>query len=185
MLMASSHLKDVMGPAVEANGMVAGRDDPGMLLEPIPSRPAGSSTVTVRHVTTLEGLQDFQDVAAGIFFPMSTLKRMFPSIPDREGSGEGGPQLFVCYDNGKPVATSMLLVSLGLGGIFFVGTREEARKRGYGTAATWAAVLAARQEGCDACFLTASDVGLPIYERMGFRKVLKYLQWHTPGPKDG
>jgi GNAT superfamily N-acetyltransferase len=52
-----------------------------------------------------------------------------------------------------------------------VVTRPARRRRGYGTAMTWAAVSAAQGMGCRAFVLTATDMGYPVYVKMGFAPV--------------
>jgi GNAT superfamily N-acetyltransferase len=179
-ILSMSDLSDTVGPAAVGSGMVGGHDMPGLLLDPIPARPTSTLSVTTRHVTTPDELHDFHVVGTESFrFPMMWMRVSFPRVPDRDGKGEGVPQLFVCYDNGVPVATSALVVTNGIGGIYFVGTKEKVRKRGYGTMATWAAIEASREQGCDACFLQASELGLPVYERIGFRMVVDYPEWQS------
>ena len=58
--------------------------------------------------------------------------------------------------------------------MYAVGTLADARRRGVGTAATWAAVAAGRAWGCDKVVLQASEMGFPMYRAMGFRTVVRY-----------
>ena len=83
-------------------------------------------------------------------------------------------RLFTGRLDGRPVATSIAIRSGDVSGVYGVGTHESARRRGVGTAVTWAAVEAGRAWGCDTIVLQASDMGLPVYERMGFRTVVSY-----------
>ena len=59
-------------------------------------------------------------------------------------------------------------------GIYAVGTLPEARRRGVGTAATWAAVAAGRDWGCDTIVLRRARWAFPMYQEMGFRTVVRY-----------
>ena len=54
------------------------------------------------------------------------------------------------------------------------GTLRDARRRGVGTAATWAAVSAGRAWGCETIVLQSSAMGYAVYEAMGFRTVVRY-----------
>lgn len=76
--------------------------------------------------------------------------------------------------DGRPVGVSLAIRSGDVGGVYAVGTLPDARRRGVGTAATWACVTAGRAWGCGAIALQASDMGLPIYAAMGFRTVVEY-----------
>jgi predicted acetyltransferase len=65
-------------------------------------------------------------------------------------------------------------------GIYNVATLPSHRKRGYGEAMTWRAVAGGAAAGCDVAILQASQMGRPIYERMGFRLVAPYRTFHRP-----
>jgi len=69
----------------------------------------------------------------------------------------------------------------GVGGVGWVGALPDAFGRGYGRAATWAVV----REGLarDASFLSlqASQMGAPMYTRMGFTTPTHYRWFLVPG----
>lgn len=71
--------------------------------------------------------------------------------------------------DGRPVATAQLFVGAGVAGIYNVTCLPEARGRGIGTAVTRAALLEARRQGYDLSILQASDLGYPVYRRLGFQ----------------
>ena len=76
--------------------------------------------------------------------------------------------------DGVVVATSMLIATGSVAGIYWVATLEEHRGHGYGEALTWAAVGGGREFGCEIASLQASKLGRPVYTRMGFEHVLDY-----------
>jgi predicted N-acetyltransferase YhbS len=55
-----------------------------------------------------------------------------------------------------------------------IAALESHRRRGSGEAMTWAAANAGARAGCTAAVLQASELGAPVYERMGFRTVTQY-----------
>jgi hypothetical protein len=76
--------------------------------------------------------------------------------------------------DGRPVTTATAYVGQGFVGIYAVGTTKDARGRGYGEAATWAATLCRPDLPAT---LQASPMGRPVYERMGYRTVAEFTVW--------
>lgn len=132
---------------------------PGMVLHPIPEPPDPAPGVTVTPGIE-RGLADY-------------LPRSFASDSD--------VRVFTARLDGRPVGTSIVIRTGEVAGVYGVGTVPEARGRGVGTAASWAAVAAGRAWGCDTIVLQATEMGLPIYERMGFRTVVRYITFSSRG----
>jgi len=80
-------------------------------------------------------------------------------------------RLYVGYMDGKAVATNLAYNGGGVTGLFCIGTIPEYRGRGIGTAITLAPLYDARDEGYQYGVLFASEFGMPVYERIGFRYV--------------
>jgi GNAT superfamily N-acetyltransferase len=87
-------------------------------------------------------------------------------------------QYYLAFLDGKPVATSALTLAAGVAGIFSVATLEAARGRGIGAAVTMAPLLAARDRGYAVSVLQASEMGYPIYARMGFTEQFRYRSFY-------
>ncbi len=154
-------------------GMSFDEGSPGMLLQNVPaSFPNHPETLAIKKVSNTKEMVDFFNVLRASFkIPMFALKVSYPEVPDHPVS------LFVGYEANVPVSCSSLVCLNGIGGIFSVGTSPESRRKGYGEALTWMAVKESRELGCDANFLQASEMGAHVYEKMGFRQVISYLEW--------
>ncbi len=84
---------------------------------------------------------------------------------------------------GEPVATSCVYSLHGISTINMVTTMPEHRRRGYGEAMVWHAIQAGVANGSDAAYLQSSEMGYPLYERMGFRKAFSLQTWIYRPPK--
>lgn len=91
----------------------------------------------------------------------------------------GGPwRFFVAYVDDEPASVASAFVSQGISQVEWVATLPEHRGKGLGEAVTWRATLA---EPDLPATLIASDMGRPIYERMGFLPVQRMTLWHWKG----
>lgn len=88
-------------------------------------------------------------------------------------------EVFLGRVDGRAVATSIAFVSHGFCGVYAVATAAEARSRGYGEALSWAATLFRADLPAT---LQASDMGLPIYRRMGYEVFGHFTVWEGPRP---
>jgi GNAT superfamily N-acetyltransferase len=146
---------------------------PGLLLDPIPEQiPPPPKGVKVHRVDTVEELQVFERTASRAYEVESgPVYREWLTYP--------GFSFHLAYCRDEPVATATLVASHGVAGIVYVGTVPEARRRGFGRAAVWAAIEEGRRQGLRTSALWATPMGRAMYERMGFRPITEYLIW-TP-----
>jgi len=186
-LVTTPESSEAFMPLIRELGLEKARDEPGMVLDPIPDwRPLPPRHLEIRRVTEPEEIHravETGDIAFGI--PPGTLNPLADTVADgiRSGTFRGG--CYLGYHSGRPVATSMRYTSDRIAGVYFVTTLPEFRQRGIGEAMTWrAAVDGKREEGCVASFLQASDMGRPVYERMGYRIVVNYELWRKPVAKE-
>ena len=76
--------------------------------------------------------------------------------------------------DGRPVTTATAFIDEGFVGIYAVATARDARRRGYAEAVTWAATLCRPDLPAT---LQASEMGQPVYERMGYRTIADFTVW--------
>jgi GNAT superfamily N-acetyltransferase len=85
--------------------------------------------------------------------------------------------LLVGFLGGEPVATGVGYTFGGITGIWGIATLPSARGRGIGTAITGSVAEAGKRWGSRAAHLWATEMGLPVYRRMGFRHVANKAAW--------
>ena len=148
---------------------------PGMALHPVPEAPTPSPDVTVVSVDDA-GIEEFLSVGTGSGLPRDLAERMFsPAFlgdPDVRG--------FIGRLRGRPVGYALAIRSERANGVYNVGTLPDARRRGVGTALTWAAAAACREAGLDTVVLQSSEMARTMYEAMGFRTVVRYAVFREP-----
>jgi len=160
--------------ALEKLGWHAGWRSPVMATELAPTAGTTKPGVTVEEVTAATLAEWSRVVAVSFGCPEEYVEG--PASYDRDVGlpGETPLRRFLLRADGEPVASSALLPgppASRLAGIFSVGTLEPARGRGFGTVVTQAAMDAARESGAQVAVLQASDMGRPVYERLGFETV--------------
>jgi GNAT superfamily N-acetyltransferase len=140
-------------------GWLVTEEEPALVMEGAPATlPAAPAGLTVRRVGDEAGLEDFFAVSRG--------GRRW--VPSAEAARDRRVAVLVGYLDGKAVATARVSGHGDVADLMGVETRPEHRRRGYGTAMTWAAVGAARDMGCRVFVLTATEMGYPVYVKMGF-----------------
>ena len=163
--------------ACERLGMPYSDTVPGMASTSmsVPAPPAG---LDIRLVDSGPALHDFRAViSAGYGIPLAMVEAFVTADLTRAPEVES----YVGYLNGLPAASSTLVFGGGVAGIHNVATAPRSmpcqviaspkpRFRNSGAAC-----------GCDMAALQSSEMGQPIYERMGFRTVSPYRTFHRPG----
>jgi GNAT superfamily N-acetyltransferase len=153
----------------------AGSLYPGMVLHPVPDVPRPSAGVSVVPIFA-PSLDEFIGVLEESGLQAELAHRLIsPSF-----AADPDVQLFVGRLDRKPVGTSIAIRSREASGVYYVGTLPGARRRGVGSAVTWAAVGAGRAWGCDTIVLQSSVMGLSMYADMGFRTVAPYVTFAEP-----
>jgi len=85
---------------------------------------------------------------------------------------------------GRPAATAMVLCSHGVAGVYWVGTSPDARRRGLAELVTRAVGNIGLDAGMRVAALQASQMGHPVYVRMGYETVSS-TRWYLVRPSRG
>lgn len=157
---------------LEAHGFVRQRDLPMMVLQPDAPALWATRQLHVREAREASVRADFQRVAFESFgypLPLAALAL----TDDLLTLGHVIP--FVGYLDGVACASSMLITSGDVAGIYWVGTLTQARGKGFGAAVTAHAAAEGLARGARHVCLQASPMGAPVYTGMGFAVARSYL----------
>jgi len=89
--------------------------------------------------------------------------------------------VYVGYADGAPVASGLGWRTGRVVGVYAIATIPAARHRGYAAAMTARIMTDGLASGCDTAALQASELGRPIYERLGFTVDVRYVAYRWPG----
>jgi GNAT superfamily N-acetyltransferase len=142
---------------------------PGMALHPIPRDPGPPDGHEIRRITDAAGLEDHIRIVVEGFEVPEPIGR--PWIGEELWLRDGCA-VYVGYTDNRPVSSGFGVRTGRTIGIYNIATVERARRRGYGAAVTARVAADGAAEGCDVAILQASDMGRPVYERIGFRTVI-------------
>jgi GNAT superfamily N-acetyltransferase len=145
--------------------------------------PPGLEIVPVRDAATLAEFIDVLAAEMGVpdGAPNPAARHhaaLLEAIP-RTLPGEPVPLRYLGRIDGRAVATSRIAIAAGVAGLYAVATLPDVRGRGIGRAMTLAALGAGRSIGLRIGVLQASDSGLPVYRRLGFRTMFDYAVYQA------
>jgi GNAT superfamily N-acetyltransferase len=170
LLRVRARMDDATERAAEAAGMRYTDELPAMVLQNLAEAPAADGPVRIERVCDAAGAALFSCVCIEAFDMPVHLGAIFtPALLDATGVEE-----YIGYAGEEPVATALLACTGEVAGIYNIGTLAGWRGRGIGEAMTRHAIEQGRRAGCAIASLQASEMGRPVYERMGFRTLSHY-----------
>lgn len=134
----------------------------------------------IKEIATEAELGDFKKVFVESYEIPESVGQAWVDAALKLGIGKTPWRMFVGYLDGKPVATNMLFNGGGVASVYAVATVPSARGKGIGAAITLNPLLEARdKDGYKFAVLFSSEMGIKVYERIGFRltsvKINRYL----------
>jgi hypothetical protein len=170
-----AHADEALRRAALANGFVEFGNAPAMVLErrlPDAVPPPG---VRLVRVETDEHAGQFAAVMAAAYQSLGMPVDVAPAVI--------GPGVLIAphivsvlaqLDDGTPAAGAMCIFTHGVAGIYWVGTVPAGRGKGLAELCTRAAGNAGFDMGARIAALQASEMGEPVYRRMGYVEVTRY-----------
>ncbi len=158
--------------ALERRGYQRSSSMPEMLLTD-PEPPAYDGPLAIREVGTADELERY-----GRMNWSPDLHHIGLAIA-RNSERLGFSMLLGCLD-GEDVAVGASFVTDEMAGVYNVAVRPDLRRRGFGEAITWAVIAAALARGARHACLGASEMGYPVYARMGFETQYEYIKLAAP-----
>jgi GNAT superfamily N-acetyltransferase len=155
---------------LEAFGMREDEPELGMVIDPAGDRPAvpTPSGVTLDEVVDDAGLQDWTSIMAAAYGWADPAKADAVLSVYRTPLAEPPWIHLIVRHRGVAAACGSLFVVDGHAFVTNIGTAPEHRRLGLGSVVTSAVIDLARDRGHPAATLTASVMGRPMYERLGF-----------------
>jgi hypothetical protein len=166
LLMSATHT-----PNLAARGWTPLGHPPLMMRPPAPATPPAPDGLEIVEVRDAETLTTFNETMIAAF-PV-------PEMQGRRGYERpivdvDGYRMWLGRLDGEPVGTSAAHVTDTFVDVEWISVMPNARGRHVGEAMTWKATLARPEVPA---MLIASDLGQPVYERMGYLRLSRFTLW--------
>lgn len=169
-----------LAAAAEAAGFEVVYAMPEMVLRECPEPPTLAPGAELRKLEHLDQTADFWRVAIESYADIGFPPEIFSGYTEHAGLLAENVAAFIAYLDGEPVSIAMTIVTDAVAGIYWVGSRTQARGRGLGRAITTAATVAGFELGANVASLQASPMGKPIYLSMGYEVAFDYRMFLSP-----
>jgi ribosomal protein S18 acetylase RimI-like enzyme len=169
---------DLVAACEDAGLPPMGGHSPEMVCDAVPDAVPFPAGFELRWARDEAGMRDYAEVSAQAYatygMPVEVFKDVFLHA-DRFSA----PHVHsaIAYDGDMPVSAAQVICSHGIAGVYTVGTVPEARGKGLADACTRAVTRRAFERGARVVTLQASEMGHPIYLRMGYRDLFTYTYY--------
>lgn len=150
--------------------------EPGMVLAALDSLPVRSPSVDIRAARDAEEIDEIAELTVQNTDMASDTARQI--VPRSMMTDDAFVPMIARVD-GRPVGRGLLFLEDDVAGVYNVGVIEAYRRRGIGEAISWEVIRTGRKAGADVSVLQASEMGHPLYERMGFETIVEYHHFRT------
>ncbi|MFF0342998.1 GNAT family N-acetyltransferase [Kribbella sp. NPDC004875] len=176
---SSDYDRDLVRAAARA-GLRLRSSTVGMATEKPPDMAVIPKGLEVVRVTNAEEAAQFAAVHEGLFRETG---RPVEAVAHFASPGvllAPNTAAFVARVGGRPVAGAMAVITGAEAGVYWVATRTDARRQGFGESVTRAAVRAAFEHGARVVLLQSTELGVRLYRRLGFAPLTDYQRYLIP-----
>lgn len=159
-------------------GLTLKEDDIGMYLS-LGQYDVGQDTLdlSMKRVIDERGLRDF----ARVFGDIGGYPTLYHDLYRKVSLvliADGGPyEMYVGYLADQPIVTGILVLHANVGGIYYVMTIPQQRRKGYGTQMMKFLLNRAKEKDYHLVTLQASKNGRGLYERLGFQSICRFVEY--------
>jgi hypothetical protein len=177
---------DDLATVCAAEGLVAvGEPFPEMICRQPFTDLSPPDGVTIRLVADEQGLLDFTAVNADAYAVYGMPPEVFVDSFDQPDQllADDDAAMVVAYRGAVPLAAALTYRSDGIASLQWVGTVAEARQLGLGRSITQAVTNLAFERGAATVTLQASEMGEPVYRKLGYETLYRYVnhcRWEAP-----
>ncbi len=155
---------------LEAHGLTLGWQDIGMAIDLEKIKDTGLATprLAIEQVRDEESMRQWLYAFSQGFELEEKIANNYGALVTSVPPAQHPVSFYLARLDGKPVATSALYCTAGVAGIYEVCTVSSARRQGIGAAVVTAALHDGQAQGYRIAILQASQMGEPVYQRIGF-----------------
>ncbi|MEI6046702.1 MAG: GNAT family N-acetyltransferase [Chloroflexota bacterium] len=165
-----------LGSQLEKHGFTYRGYWHGMALDlnHLSERPQVAAGLTVERVKDYQALKDWIDLAcSGFQFSAKVTQAYQETLGNLRLNANTPWKPYIALIKGQPVATCVMYTGSQAAGLYWTATLPAAREHGVGTGLTWELLREAREMGYSTAVLHSTQMGLPLYERLGFQDYCK------------
>jgi ribosomal protein S18 acetylase RimI-like enzyme len=183
MVWVLAHADADLAQAARAEGLSAGPAVVGMTIDAPPASPQIPADVDLVQVTDTDTAAQLAQVHRHEFAAQGRPVQAVEHFASPRVLLSPHVSAFVARLQGQPAACAMCLTTGEVAGIYWVATRADARRRGLGNLLTRTAVRAGFARGARLVVLHATDLGRPVYDRIGFLPFTTYHRFLLSVPQ--
>lgn len=165
-----------LADALQQEGFALKEKNVGMYAK-LNDLPVAMTPLKVQRVESAMALKEFTEVIASIGGSPLAFDRIYSHAPLVTYAGNTSVELYLGFFENTPSVTGILVTHANVAGIYYVATRPEQRKKGFGTAMMCHLLKRAKQKGYFIATLQASEDGIPLYEKLGFQRCSAFLEY--------